>query len=222
MSKLCENCGREIKDDAAFCEECGTFQTAGESVGDTRLKVKLTAPKIIFSILAVATLVFLAILEGHLSRRIYDGGGFESALDNTVAVMNGRVGRIKNLAPREFWDKCEEQGFRIDEYVDALEKKLEEDTDGAEDEKYTYKVVSKEKADKELLKRLNDQVMKICGTTEPLVSEAYTVDCDVVLGDGDGKTAEQQRFYVVRIRNSWYPLRAGNFLFDVPVDANEG
>lgn len=227
MSKLCEHCGAELPDDAEVCEKCKTFQTGSEEPRG-RLKVKFTLPKIIFCIISIASLVGLFMIGRDLNRDIYEGGGFESALENVVAVENGKTSKLKSLAPREYWAKLlEETGFDIEEYIESVESEREESIAAAESEaetaeteveteappKYSFKIIESTQLEDEQIERLDERVQTLCGTEEGTVIDAYSVNCTITLGDTEtGETVERQ-LNIVRIRDNWYPLLGGNFMF---------
>jgi|GEM_PF-2413181 hypothetical protein len=228
MSKHCEHCGKELADECEFCDSCGTLQTGAADAPRGLLRVKFTAPKIIFCVIAVAALVGLFLLGRDLNRDIYEGGGFESALDNVVAVSNGKVSRTKSLAPREYWERLAiESDFVIDEYIagieseaeesrKAAESSTEEETSGAETEKaikYSYKIIDSERVNNDMRSKLDEKVRIICGTDEKLVTDAYSVNCCITAGDGETGDTVERHLYIVRIRDNWYPLLGGNFMF---------
>lgn len=242
MSKICENCGREIPDESGICEECGAFQMSEEERrGAGRLKVKPTVAKIIFAVIVIGALVGLIFLSNDLNRDIYEGGGFESALDNLISFSNGKTSKLKSLAPAGFWEAKKAEGFDIEEYIADAGSETETDdtadvaadTDGfvtetetasetetetgheAETEKvlkWSYRIVSNEEADEALVGKLDAQVRSLCGSEEPLVTEAYKVDCDFILGDREDGEVEQKRFFIVRIGDNWYPMQGGSFV----------
>ena len=132
MGKVCEHCGKELPDGCTVCDSCGTFQTSEEEkLGPGPLRVKFTLPKIIFSVIAIAALVGLVLLGRSLNRDIYEGGGFESALENVVAYENGKISKIKSLAPREYWNMLRDnEGFSIDSFIaQAKENEKKEESE---------------------------------------------------------------------------------------------
>ncbi len=237
---FCENCGHELEENSKVCPSCKSFATDPEKEAEhgKRLRVKFTFPKILFCIIALAALVFLFWAGYFLNRGIYEGGGYQTALDNYVRYSNGKISKMKSLAPREYWAMLEkESGFAIDEYISDAESVAEsieeqEDADaetaefssavseGVETEEalWTYRVVTEKEADDAYLERINSLLSKRFGTEEELVTEAYLVSVDFIKGDEEDGDINEKELAIIRIRNSWYPMSAAKFLIENSLD----
>ena len=205
MSKTCEYCGMAIPDDSNICESCGTVQNADEEPRG-KLKIKFSVPKLIFCLIAVAALVGLVFIASDLNRDIYEGGGFESALDNTADYYNGNVAKMKSFAPKEYWKRAEEANgsFSIDEYIAALESAVET-SEEKQTARYSYRIEKEEHLSRKETEALDKEVMSVCGVEEGrLVTDAYYVECLFTVKDGEDVSTHEHHVTIVRIRDNWY------------------
>lgn len=213
MSRICEYCGKEIPEGDKFCASCGTFPKREDDAPRGKLRVKFTVPKIIFIIIAVIALVGCVFLARDLNRDIYDGGGFESALDNMTALSNGRISKIKTMAPKEFWKTLEaKSGVKIDEYIEEQKALASETKEDAETEKkipYSYEIVKNSRIKGDALKSLDAKLRILCGVDKELVSDAYLVDIIIK----QGEESQSKTVCTVRIGEAWYPLDGGDFMY---------
>ncbi|MBQ7714844.1 MAG: zinc ribbon domain-containing protein [Clostridia bacterium] len=228
----CWNCGCELEENAKVCPSCNSFQTSPEEDSEhaKRLKVKFTVPKIIFCVIAVAFLVVLFWVGNFLNRGIYEGGGYQTALDNFVGYSNGKISKMKSLAPREYWALLEaESDFKIDDYIKEAESAAEREQFDAEtadesssvsdaeekDIRLSYRVVTEKEAGDDYLARINAKLSERFGTDEKLVTEAYLVSVDFIKGDEENGEITEKELAIIRIRDNWYPMSAARFLIEL-------
>ena len=132
MDKICENCGCAIPEGKNICESCGTiYMTDVERAGKGRLRIKWTVRKVLFCVIVAASLFALILLGSDLNREIYEGGGYESAIENLEKCTNGSYKRLKSLAPKEYWDVCLEEGFDVDVMIESAAESKEEEEKAA-------------------------------------------------------------------------------------------
>ncbi|MBE6976818.1 MAG: zinc ribbon domain-containing protein, partial [Ruminococcaceae bacterium] len=164
MSKFCKNCGAVLNDEMMFCNSCGAQQdvpVAQEPVAEAKanpidkLKALGTKKLAILGGIAVGVIAVVVILIVLLSSL----GGYNKAVDNYEAVLNGKADKIADLAPEEYWAAMAKQtdtskSKYLDEKIDKYEDSYSDQVESWEDEvgknpKVTMKVLDKEKIDKD-------------------------------------------------------------------------
>lgn len=186
MSKFCEFCGAQMEDNASVCPGCnatpsganatvnttgvnnasvtGNVENNNANIGTVDSAVSSTATasapnknKIVPMIIAgFAALVFLSIVVSVL------GGGFKKPLDNFAKGFNKEDAKYLMKAYPELYSE-EFEDYLGNDFEDFLEDSLESSIDRLEDKygkniKVKYKVLDKEKMDKDDLEDLEDEI----------------------------------------------------------------
>ena len=151
MSKFCQNCGKALDDATRFCDGCGAPQQAAPQQAPVATTPK--APKASFDFnkiidevksfanglvnrckadkkfmytcigVAAAAVVVLVVLLAL----VFGGSSYTAPIDTLIDVsFEGKVDKIKNLAPDEYWDWYEDE---YDEDLDDIIEEAEESFD---------------------------------------------------------------------------------------------
>lgn len=216
MSKFCQNCGSVMEDQETFCANCGTQNEVVAEKSDVfaTIKEKLTGKNVGIIAGAVAIVLVIAILLP-----IILGGGAKAAAKKYYDLESkGKVGSLKSLAPKEYWEFAEEAyDLEIADVKDEYKDDFEDYKDDMKDDgiKISYKYQDKNETKKSELKKVRNYL-----------SEKYDIDKDkikaLVVVDFTCKYTEEKdtdiatyEIYVVKIGSKWYPL---NYDYDFAID----
>lgn len=148
-------------------------------------------------------LLMLAVVIGFF-------GTYDKALDNYFSVyVSGKDGRIKRLAPAQYWEWLEqEKGITVDEVRENFaatfpKKQAELEKTVGEKVKYTYSIKNESKLKDQKLKDLSDSFERY-GIEEDDIKEAYQVNLSVTYSGSKRSVTKNNSGYVVKISGNWY------------------
>jgi len=220
MSKICNNCGNILEDDAVFCGNCGSMYTAApveEPVVEAPAEEAAPAPKkklnlktlIIAAAAGVVALIVLIVLLA--------GGGYKKAVKNLEKLYNGNGKVIEKMAPKDYWD---EYDIDVDEMIEEYEDSYDEMVEYLEEKygknvKFKIKITDKEKMDsddvKDLAKVLADKYDFI---KKKDVKKAYELELEMTIKGKDDEDSNDEDVIAVKIKGNWYLISSsGNFIF---------
>lgn len=228
MSKFCENCGTELKDTDKVCPNCGaqvenvkkedvkvetstntnvkaekqesaekTESNVNTNTNNSTNAAKKSNNTKLFAIIggvAVALIVFIAILIGTLS------GSYTKPLDYMCKGLQKASSKTYVKAFPSFM-KSDIEKYYSD---DTLEKQL----DDFEDEygkniKISYKVLDKEKIDKDDLEKVEDKLKDRYDGKKIKVTAGYKLTVKMTIKGKTDKDSDTTKFYVYKINGKW-------------------
>lgn len=231
MYKYCAKCGAEVEQTSAFCFACGTLITkenpaldeppvivqpqpvpesetppetavAPDALPEQPKKRKLGKPLLI-AILAVAVVVAAVVVWQVLDT------GYEDALETYVAVCNGDLNKVQQLAPAEFWETMAgENGTAMDAIKE--ERKAQESRDNSyaqlfgEDMQFTAECVHSEPAEAESMEKLRTLLEEKYGISPEKVKEAVLLEVYTRWEGSLEEMSNLDKFCAVKIGTQWY------------------
>lgn len=203
MDSFCTNCGTPIPEGAVKCASCGKeFSQEPQPVQEQPAQEQQTnqeqpaqAPNntpekkikksMLYGIIgaAAAVLIILIIIIASVA-----GNSYKKAIDNYMDVLvYGKANKIEKLAPKEYWDYCEENyDTDINDVVDQFE------------DSYEY---------------LSDSLEEEYGIAKKSVTKAYEIEAEVTFKGSDDEDTEDMTLIVVKIGGSWYICSESGDLF---------
>ena len=231
MYKYCAKCGAEVEQTSAFCFACGTLitkenpaldeppvivqpqpvpepETPPETVAapdeppEQPKKRKLRKPLLI-AILAVAVVVAAVVVW-----RVLDTS-YEDALEIYVAVCNGDLNKVQQLAPAEYWETMAgENGTAMDAIKE--ERKAQESMVNSyaklfgEDMQFTAECVHSEPAEAEFLEKLRTLLEEKYGISPEEVKEAVHLEVYTRWAGSLEESSDMYKLCAVKIGTQWY------------------
>ncbi len=152
--KFCGNCGKVLKDNAAFCPACGTKlaqstvavqpttiepvayqypavpQQPSESSSKKGKKGMLIALISCIAVAVIAVVALLVILGGKNSNNeqaIAGGDSYQDVLNYQLDMYNGKFDydNIELIAPKEAWEKVEREGKNKKDIANLYHSQME-------------------------------------------------------------------------------------------------
>lgn len=137
---------------------------------------------------------------------------YKDAIDDYVeACYKGKTGKIKSLAPKEYWDWREEEYGETaqevtQEYAETFERREESWREYyGDDYKVSYEVVDKEKLDEDTLELFAD-ALEDEYDIEFSVTEGYEVELEMTIEGSEDEDSDEATFYVLKIDGDWYVI----------------
>lgn len=199
MSKFCMQCGAQIDDNAEICSSCGSAQ-ANSTNGDTTTALNSSKKSNVPIIAAVAVVVVVLLLI----LKVLFGGSYKDPIDNMCKAMETGKGKYlykcmpKALIEEEYDDmKKSEIIDELDDSAEMLQEYLEDEY--GDDVKISYKVLDKEKVDKDDLEDIEDDY-------DFKVSKGYEVDIKLTIKGDDEKDTEKTSISVYKVKGNWCVL----------------
>jgi hypothetical protein len=231
MSKYCAKCGTELEESSGFCFGCG----AHISEENPALSEPPAAPvsqivipreepdmpppdqgttlppkqpknrkKLWLILLAAAAVLTAVVLWLALDK------GYERALKNYVATMNGDLDRVEQLAPQEYWEYLAEKNKIT--VADAIKQKKESiqtnckahaETHG-KNAHFTAKCIYAEPVDAEILQKIKDYMEKEFGIRPGEVKDCVVMDVYMRWEGNIRDSSYMNGYCAVRIGFRWY------------------
>ena len=226
MDSFCTNCGTPIPEGAVKCASCGKeFSQEPQPVQEQPAQEQQTnqeqpaqAPNntpekkikksMLYGIIgaAAAILIILIIIIASVA-----GNSYKKAIDNYMDVLvYGKANKIEKLAPKEYWDYCEENyDTDINDVVDQFEDSYEYLSDSLEEEygknvKVRYKITEKDELSEKKLGTIRDNLKEEYGIAKKSVTKAYEIEAEVTFKGSDDEDTKDMTLIVVKIGGSWY------------------
>lgn len=231
MYKYCAKCGAEVEQNSAFCFACGTLITkenpaldeppvilqpqpvpepeappemvvAPDEPPEQPKKRKLRKP------LWIAILAVAAIVAAVIAWQVLDTS-YEDALKTYVAVCNGDLDKVQQLAPAEYWETMAgKNGTAMDAIKE--ERKAQESRDNSytqlfgEDMQFTAKCVHSEPAEAESMEKLRTLLEEKYGISPEKVKEAVLLEVYTRWEGSLEEMSNLDKFCAVKIGTQWY------------------
>lgn len=215
MSKFCENCGSELKNTDQTCPNCGaavensTAKDVKEETNTTNTNEtpnnteKKDNTKLYAIIGGIAGAVVLLII---ILAMVF-GSSYKKPIDNYVKAyqktnVNAYLKTMPKFASKEY-DSDDK-----DDLKETLENKLEDLEDAyGKNVKISYKIIHKEKIDKDDLEDFQDKLRDAyddAKKSQTKVSSGYKLSVLVTIkGKDDSNTYTDDSVYVYKIGGTW-------------------
>lgn len=230
MDSFCTNCGTPIPEGAVKCASCGKEfnqeqpqeqpaqepQTNQEQPAQIPNNTPIKKP-MLYGIIgaAAAVLIILIIIIASVA-----GNSYKKAIDNYMDVLvYGKANKIEKLAPKEYWDYCEEEyDIDINDIIDQFEDSYEYLSDSLEEEygknvKVRYKITDKDELSEKKLGTIRNNLKDEYGIAKKSVTKAYKIDAEVTFKGSDDEDTEDMTLIVVKIGSGWYICSESGDLF---------
>lgn len=166
--------------------------------------------KFMYTCIGIAGGALLAII---LLIVLLSGGGMTQPIDTLIDVtFEGKVSKIKNLAPAEYWDYLEEEyDVEIDEIIEEAEDEFDDMMDELEDQygkniRVTYKVVDKKKLSDKKLEGIAEALADEYGLDEDKFTEAYDLEVEMTIKGSEDDDEDESEITVIKYKGKWYAI----------------
>lgn len=207
MSKFCENCGSELKDTDKVCPNCGAAAVVKTTKKDVKVE-KNTATNAESNVpnnnntkkfaliggIAVAAVLVIILLIALL------GGGYKKPLNNYFKGIEKANSDTYLKAYPEFTREDMEDTYDND-YLDKRLENFEEEYGSKI--KISYKVLDKEKLDKDDLEDIQDELEDEYDEDDVKVSTGYEVAVKITVKGSDDKESYYTSFYICKVNGKW-------------------
>lgn len=215
MAKFCANCGNQMMDNAVVCPACGTPAEA-QAAPAAAPAAKKVDPKIIkLGAIAVAAVAVIAIIIAII---VGAGNNYKKAINNYLDyALKCDVKKVEKLAPKMYWDYCEENKlFNIkdkDELNEAYEEVLEERKEALEDEygknvKYSYKITDVDELSDKKVSEYAGALKDKYDIAKKKVTKGYEVEFDITVKGKEDEDDDEMTLTVLKIDGNWYVVSA--------------
>lgn len=156
---------------------------------------------------AVLVLVLLLAL-------VFGGnGGMTKPIDTLIDVaFKGKIEKITDLAPEEYWDYLEEEyDVDIDDILDEAEDSFDDMMDTYEDEygdniRVSYKVEDKKKLSDKKLEGIAEALADEYDLDEDDFTEAYELDVEMTIKGSEDDDDQNAEITVIKYKGKWYAI----------------
>lgn len=207
MSKFCENCGSELKDTDKVCPNCGAAAVVKTTKKDVKVE-KNTATNaesnvpnnnntkkfVLIGGIALAAVLVIIVLIALL------GGGYKKPLKNYFSGIEKTKAETYLKAYPEFMREDMEDTYD-DERLESMLEIFEEEY--GDKIKISYKILDKEKINKEDLEDVKDDLEDEYDDEDIKVTDGYTVAVKITVKGSDDKEASYSSFEVYKINGKW-------------------
>lgn len=237
MSKFCQNCGKALDDAMRFCDGCGAPQQAAPQQAPVATTPK--APKASFDFnkiidevksfanglvnrckadkkfmytcigVAAAAVVVLVVLLAL----IFGGSSYTAPIDTLIDVsFEGKVDKIKNLAPEEYWDWYEEEyDADIDDMIEEAEDNFDDMMDYYEEQygdniRVSYKVDKKKELSDRKLEGIAEALADKYDIDEDKVTAGYELDVELSIKGSEDDDENETEITVIKYKGKWYAV----------------
>lgn len=205
MSKFCENCGSELKDTDKVCPNCGAAAVEKTTKKDVKVEkntatnAESNTPNNTKKIAIIAGIAVAAILVIILLISLL-GSGYKTPLNNYFKGIEKAKSETYLKAYPEFVREEMEDTYD-DEY---LEKRVETfEKEYGDKIKISYKVLDKEKLDKDDLEDIQDELEDDYDEDDVKVSTGYEVAVKITVKGSDDKESYYSSFYICKVNGKW-------------------
>lgn len=205
MSKFCQNCGSEVDDTAKNCPNCGAAVQEPTVKKEVKQEANNTSTKSasnntkLFAIIggAVAALLVVILLIVAL------GGGYKKPIDNFIKGMEkGNAKTMMKAFPAVMKEDLED--YITDERLDDMKESLEDEY--GKNIKITYKILDKEKIDKDDLKEVQEDLedqYPDAKKSKVKVTAGYKLSVKMTIKGKDDKESDTVTMKVYKIGGKW-------------------
>ena len=159
--------------------------------------------------IAGGVLVVLVLLIVLLS----SGGGYTKPIDTLIDVtFKGKVEKITDLAPEEYWEYLEEEyDVDIDDIIDEAEDNLDDTLDSLEDEygdniRVTYKVEKKKELSEKKVEGIVEALADEYDLDEDKFGTAYELDLEMTIKGSEDDDTDDSEITVIKYAGKWYMI----------------
>lgn len=238
MSKFCQNCGKELDEAMNFCDGCGAPQQAASQPAPVAAEPE--APKASFDLnkiidevktfanglvnrckadkkfmytcigvaaAAVAVLVLLLCLVFGA------GGGYTAPIDTLIDIsFEGKVKKLKDLAPQEYWDWHEDTyNADIDDLIEEAEDNFDDMMEYYEEQygdniKVSYKVEEKKALSSRKLKGIAEALADKYDIDEDKVTAGYELEVEMTIKGSEDDDDDDSEMTVIKYKGKWYAI----------------
>lgn len=157
--------------------------------------------------IAAAAVVVLVLLLSL----VFGSGGMTKPIDTMIDVtFKGKVSKIKDLAPDDYWEWYEDEyDMDIDDIIDDAEDEFDDVIDYYEDEygdniRVSYKVEKKKKLSDKKLKGIAEALADRYDLDEDDFTEAYELDVEMTIKGSDDDDTDDSEMTVIKYKGKWY------------------
>lgn len=202
MAKFCTSCGSQVEDTANNCPSCGAALNNNAAPAASEAQAALDASlnggastssgnantsKYIGMGIAAVVAILVIVLICNIFSAIF-AGTYKTPLKNLFnGIEKENEKKFTNAFSERMLDESKIKDDDMEEYLESIYKTLEEIY--GEDIKIDFKVVEKEKVDKDDIDDLNDLLEEVDKKLK--VKKAYTLEIEIEIeGDDDDATLE--------------------------------
>ena len=183
-----------------------------QSTAPAARKIPLDRKKLLIPAIAVVAILAIVLLVLPGGKGSGKGSSYEAAIDNYLTLQIGKVSasKYKALAPQEYWDYLEDQGYDFDEYYERIADEVDERVDELEDQygknvKYTFEVTRERDVSERNLGYIAEYLADKYDIDVDDVTAGYRLDLEMTIsGSDDSDTDEAEDVYVLKIGGKWY------------------
>lgn len=157
---------------------------------------------------AAAVVVLILLLS-----LVFGGGGMTKPIDNLIAIsFKGKVEKIKDMAPPEYWEYMEDEyDMDIDDMIDDAEDSMDDMLDYYEDEygdniRVSYKVTKKKKLSDKKLEGIAEALADAYDLDEDKFTEAYELDVEMTIKGSEDDDEDETEMTVIKYKGKWYAI----------------
>ena len=193
---FCPNCGTNNVDGAVTCANCNTpLPTVGG--GNNSVVKNDNLVKIIGA--AVVAFIFILIIAFACKSSPKD------PIKNYVKVMNtGEAKHMKKVLPKAMYAEMKDE-------LDSIEDQIEEEKESMEEEcgkgKFKYKVINKEKIDKDDIEDMESMLEMTYGfqgiKKKPRVTGGYEMKVELTYDGKEKDETETETLEVYKVNGQW-------------------
>ena len=154
----------------------------------------------------VVLVVLLALVFGG-------NGGMTKPIDNMIAVtFKGKVEKIKDMAPAEYWEWYEDEyDMDIDDIIEEAEDEFDDMMDYYEEEygdnvRVSYKVKDKKKLSDKKLEGIAEALADRYDLDEDKFTEAYELEIEMTIKGSEDDDEDDAEFSVIKYKGKWYGI----------------
>ena len=166
--------------------------------------------KFMISCCAIAAAVVLVII---LAIVLLGKPAYQKPIDTYISVMfKGKASKIKDLAPKEYWDYMEEeQDMDVDEFIEEFEEEYDDMQEMLEDEygkniRVTYKVEKTKDLSDKKVEKIAEALEEQYDIDENSVKAAKELDVEMTIKGSEDDDEDDAEFTVVKIGSKWYMI----------------
>ena len=126
--------------------------------------------------------------------------------------FEGKVNKMKDLAPKEYWDWMEEENGRsLEDICEDYEEMWEDqkdyyEEDYGEDYRVTHKIEDKTKLDEDTVAGIAAALEDTYGINANKVKAGYDLEISAQISGSEGEDDAELEFTVIQIGDDWYVI----------------